>query len=63
MLSVKNTGTYIPGQVNGSGIGLSGTRKRLEMIYGHSATIVIENRDGSVVTEVNIPWTHHQERP
>lgn len=62
LLSVKNTGTYVPGQVNGSGIGLSGTRKRLEMIYGHSATIVIENRDGNVVTEVNIPWTHHEER-
>jgi two-component system LytT family sensor kinase len=63
VLSVKNTGTYVPGQVNGSGIGLSGTRKRLEMIYGHAATMLIENRDGTVVTEVNIPWTHHEERP
>ncbi len=63
VLSVKNTGTYVPGQVNGTGIGLSGTRKRLEMIYGHSATMLIENRDGNVVTEVNIPWTHHEERP
>nr|MBP7514938.1 hypothetical protein [Flavobacteriales bacterium] len=63
VLSVRNTGEYIPGQVNGTGIGLSGTRKRLEMIYGHSATMHIENRDGTVVTEVNIPWTHHEERP
>lgn len=63
VLSVRNTGEYIPGQVNGSGIGLSGTRKRLEMIYGPSATMLIENRDGTVVTEVNIPWTHHEERP
>ncbi len=63
VLSVRNTGEYIPGQVNGTGIGLSGTRKRLEMIYGHSATMHIENRDGNVVTEVNIPWTHHEERP
>lgn len=63
VLSVRNTGEYIPGQVNGTGIGLSGTRKRLEMIYGHSATMNIENRDGTVVTEVHIPWTHHEERP
>ena len=63
VLSVKNTGTYVPGLVSGSGIGLSGTRKRLEMIYGLSASILIENRDGNVVTEVQIPWTHHQERP
>lgn len=63
VLSVKNTGTYVPGLVSGSGIGLSGTRKRLEMIYGLSATILIENREGNVVTEVQIPWTHHQERP
>lgn len=63
VLSVKNSGTYVAGEVNGTGIGLSGTRKRLEMIYGLSATILIENRDGNVVTEVQIPWTHHQERP
>ena len=63
VLSVKNTGTYVPGQVHGTGIGLSGTRKRLEMIYGTSATMLIENRDGNVITEVNIPWTHHEERP
>lgn len=61
VLSVRNTGSYVPGQVSGTGIGLSGTRKRLEMIYGLAATMSIENRDGMVVTEVSIPWTHHQE--
>lgn len=62
VLSVKNTGTYVPGLVSGTGIGITGTRARLEMIYGPSATMVIENRDGHVVTEVQIPWTHHQDR-
>ena len=61
VLSVRNTGTYVHGQVHGTGIGLSGTRKRLEMIYGPAAAITIENRDGMVHTEVNIPWTRHEE--
>lgn len=58
VLSVVNTGTYVPGQVAGSGIGLSGTRKRLEMLYGAQAVLSISNRDGQVVTEVLIPWTN-----
>lgn len=55
VLSVRNSGEYTPGQVNGSGIGLAGTRKRLAMIYGESAALHISNRDGMVVTEVELP--------
>ena len=55
VLSVSNTGTYVAGKVNGSGIGLIGTRKRLEMIYGTSAALHIEDRGGLVVTEIEIP--------
>ena len=58
VMSVRNTGTYVPGQIDGTGIGLSGTRKRLEMIYGTAAALHIDNRDGMVVTEVEIPIGH-----
>ncbi|HNE79199.1 MAG TPA: histidine kinase [Flavobacteriales bacterium] len=61
-LGVRNTGTYVPGQVHGSGIGLSGTRKRLEMIYGPSAGITIGNHNNMVLTEVNIPWMRMDEQ-
>ncbi len=60
VMSVRNTGVYVPGQVNGTGIGLSGTRSRLAMLYGNSAALNIENRDGMVVTEVEIPVGHLQ---
>jgi hypothetical protein len=59
LLTVKNTGVYDPEapKKNGStsGIGLHNTRRRLHMIYGPSAGMRIENRDGMVVTEVEIP--------
>ncbi len=55
VMTVRNTGVYVPGQINGTGIGLTGTRKRLEMIYGEGAALRISNRDGMVVTEVEIP--------
>lgn len=55
VLSVSNSGYYEPGKINGTGIGLRNTRRRLEIIYGHEASMRIENRDGMVVTEVEIP--------
>ena len=55
VLTVTNSGHYEPGRISGTGIGLRNTRKRLEMLYGHSASIRIENRGGTVVTEVEIP--------
>ena len=60
LLSVKNTGTYDPSApkklgTTSNGIGLRNTRRRLEMLYGRTAELRIENRDGMVVTEVEIP--------
>lgn len=55
VLSVSNSGHYEPGKINGSGIGLRNTRKRLDLIYGGQANMHIGNRDGMVVTEVEIP--------
>lgn len=57
VMTVRNSGTYVAGQVNGTGIGLSSTRRRLEMIYGPKAALHIGNRDGMVTTEVEIPHT------
>lgn len=55
VLSVKNTGFYEPGKVNGTGIGVQNTLKRLEIIYGGKAHMNISNRDGMVITEVEVP--------
>lgn len=55
VMSVSNSGTYVPGEVNGTGIGLEGTRHRLELIYGERAQLHIANKNGMVVTEVEIP--------
>ena len=55
VLRVRNSGHYEPGTINGTGIGLRNTRKRLDMIYAGKAQLHIENRDGMVVTEVEIP--------
>jgi two-component system, LytTR family, sensor kinase len=64
VLSVRNTGHYEPGRINGTGIGLQNTLKRLEMTYGGKASISIMNRDGMVVTEVEIPLhPQHSDTP
>jgi two-component system, LytTR family, sensor kinase len=58
LLTVKNTGTYdpdAPKKVHTNGIGLQNTRRRLSMLYGGKAQLRIQNRDGMVVTEVEIP--------
>ncbi|HRH37794.1 MAG TPA: hypothetical protein PK760_05585, partial [Flavobacteriales bacterium] len=57
VLSVRNSGHYRAGTVSGTGIGIRNTHKRLELIYGKGAHMLIENRDGMVVTEVMIPIT------
>ena len=57
VMTVRNSGNYVDGEIEGSGIGLLNTRKRLQMIYGESAALHIANRDGMVVTEVEIPVT------
>ncbi|MBL8009498.1 MAG: histidine kinase [Flavobacteriales bacterium] len=54
-LTVRNTGHYEPGRINGSGIGLRNTQRRLDLIYGRKANLHISNADGMVVTDVLIP--------
>jgi LytS/YehU family sensor histidine kinase len=55
VMMVANSGTYVPGVVTGTGIGLSNTRKRLALLYGTNAALRIEQRNGMVVTEVELP--------
>lgn len=54
-LVVRNSGSYRPGVVNGTGIGLRNTRKRLNMLYGGLAALEIADRDGEVITRVHLP--------
>lgn len=61
-LQVRNSGSYEQGKINGTGIGLQNTRKRLEMLYGPKASLNIANEEGSVVTEVIIPLTPDRTR-
>jgi signal transduction histidine kinase len=63
VLTVSNTGTYEEGRTVGSGIGLAGTRRRLELIYGHDASLTINNRDGMVVMEIVIPIKQREDGP
>ena len=60
MMSVRNSGEYAEGMIEGTGIGLQNTRRRLQMIYGETATLHIANREGMVVTEVEIPATQKE---
>jgi len=55
VLMVANSGTYSPGVINGTGIGLDNTRLRLQLLYGEQAALRIEQRGALVVTEVEIP--------
>jgi len=55
VMMVSNSGTYVPGVINGTGIGLDNTRKRLDLLYGTNAALRIEQRNGMVVTEVELP--------
>ncbi|HEY0976356.1 MAG TPA: histidine kinase [Flavobacteriales bacterium] len=57
VISVTNSGRYTPGASRGTGIGLQNTRERLARIYGERAELRIMNRDGRVVTEVEMPVT------
>lgn len=56
-LIVRNTGHFTPGKSRGSGIGLSNTRKRLDMLYGGQARFHISNHDGFVESRVDLPAT------
>ena len=58
-LRIRNSGQYVSGEKKPGkkgGYGLSNTKERLKLIYGHAATFDIYNEnDKFVVTEVRIP--------
>ena len=56
ILEIRNTGHYHDNRANGTGQGLRNTRQRLELIYGESAKLKIENEsENMVLTTVKIP--------
>lgn len=54
-VTISNSGSYRPGSSRTNGIGLRNTRKRLEMLYGKKAGLSISEKDGKVITQVEIP--------
>ncbi|MCB0793663.1 MAG: histidine kinase [Flavobacteriales bacterium] len=54
-LLVRNSGSYVPGRINGTGIGLKNTRKRLQLLYGGSASLEIAQYGNEVLTRVVVP--------
>ena len=56
MINIRNSGQYINGKVSNEGYGLINTKKRLELIYGDTAKLVISNESKEMVlTEIVIP--------
>jgi LytS/YehU family sensor histidine kinase len=56
-ITVRNTGTLA---VDGAeGIGLRNCRERLAVIYGGSATLVLESGDDAVVARLSLPWQRY----
>ena len=56
VINIRNSGQYINGKVSNEGYGLINTKKRLELIYGDTAKLVISNESKEMVlTEIVIP--------
>jgi len=56
ILEIRNNGHYHDKRINGTGQGLRNTRQRLELIYGETAKLKIENEsENTVLTTVKIP--------
>ena len=59
-IEILNSGSYQPSNGNKSNstrFGLSGTTKRLELLYGTNGVFEIYNKDNKVVTKLIIPQT------
>ncbi|MBV6643905.1 MAG: histidine kinase [Cyclobacteriaceae bacterium] len=55
-IQIRNSGKFHNGKSTGIGYGLLNTRKRLELVYGDSATFKIVNEENeTVLTEIIIP--------
>jgi two-component system LytT family sensor kinase len=57
-LVVQNTGTFVNEESSGTGIGLNNARHRLKLMYGNKAKLKIDNQDGLVVVQLNIPLSY-----
>jgi len=56
IIEIRNTGQYNNKKINNNGQGLRNTRQRLELIYGATAKLEIENENqNTVLTTVEIP--------
>lgn len=60
-VTVENTGEWIPSEISASlqdstGIGLANLRRRLELLYGGDAELVIAKPDGWIRIEANLPF-------
>jgi LytS/YehU family sensor histidine kinase len=63
-IEILNSGTYQPPdspQSNSAGFGLSGTVKRLELLYGAKGVFEIYNKNNKVVSNLTIPQTKNDE--
>lgn len=56
-IEIRNTGYFSPsGNLNGAGLGIPNTKRRLEMIFGNEAKFHIQNEEnGSVLTYLELP--------
>lgn len=56
ILKISNSGTYVPNKIEGTGVGIENTKKRLSLEYGEKATFSIKNsKENEVETKVIIP--------
>lgn len=55
-LEIRNTGQLSVARIDGNGVGLANTQKRLALLYGDEARFTIKNEDNkSVLTKITIP--------
>lgn len=57
-LTVSNSGMYAPSDADeppSTSIGMTNSRRRLDLLFGSQASIAISNQNGEVVCEIHIP--------
>jgi LytS/YehU family sensor histidine kinase len=55
MVEVENTGQLRAPQPDATPLGLSNVRERLRVLYGPSASVQLQERDGRVAATLRIP--------
>ena len=54
-VAIANSGTYHENKKEDAGFGIFNTRQRLHLLYGDDGHFHIDNKDGRVITELDIP--------